>query len=682
MIRLGKITLHNFGIYKGTVELDFEGKDIVGILAEYVDNPNRSNRSGKTLILEAIRYNLTGLCRAKKEVHMIHDGEDVMWTEGEYLDQDDNVYTVKRGRDHKNNGLLNLDWVEKTTEAQNAIEELFGVSRDDFDLTCFFKQSDINGFMDLSPTEKTSFLMKWLDNEHWKDKEAKVKADIKVYKDRLRDNETTIKALNSSTEVTEELEEELKQLKKENKGLKAEDGKFSKLYAQGDSKLRKIQAESDSAKKQLRKLKDDVDTAKRNQTAFENAKAKLQELKQKGEALKKLSNASKVIKIDVAKKNLVEKQGALRDLKKHLNLLNNGEGFCPILEKSCDLVKFSASDIDPCEDAIVDTQHDITGLNQTIKRYDGAVQAGKDVVTLRERYKETKTRFDELGQAQSTTKAEKAYNEAEKSVKGEADYYNIKEKLDKIESKREDITHQVNRNNQRIGALESRIKSSSESLGKVDELSERNEKLKQRLEELNYLALMFGKNGIPADEIENAFQEVQEDINFILKAIDCGLTVSFSPDKELAKWEAICHCGFRYPKGYRKGECEECSSIRLKQRKDEISLTILEGDKEADFGMDSGGGKTIISYAVRIALTMLKRRQNKSKLNILFLDEVDSALDSHLAASITDSITKILTKKLGYDQILMVSHKDEIKNSVPHILKVTRYENYSKAAFA
>jgi DNA repair exonuclease SbcCD ATPase subunit len=161
-----------------------------------------------------------------------------------------------------------------------------------------------------------------------------------------------------------------------------------------------------------------------------------------------------------------------------------------------------------------------------------------------------------------------------------------------------------------------------------------------------------------------------------------GPTVVFSPDKELNKWESVCDCGFTYPKGYRKSDCEECGSVRLKARKEELSLKIIENGEQSDFEGDSGGGKTIVSYAVRIALTMLKRKQSKIKLNMLFLDEVDSALDSHLASTITDSITKLLTKKLGYEQIIMVSHKKEIQNAVPHIITVTKKGDYSVAKFA
>jgi hypothetical protein len=211
-----------------------------------------------------------------------------------------------------------------------------------------------------------------------------------------------------------------------------------------------------------------------------------------------------------------------------------------------------------------------------------------------------------------------------------------------------------------------KIETAKENLEKIQKLEDLNKKLRLRLENMLFVQRMFSKNGIPSAEIENAFQEVEDDINYNLKELQSGLTLMFSPDKELTKWEEICTCGFRFPKGYRKKDCEECGAERQKARKEELSLKILENGVESDFEGDSGGGKTIISFCVRIALTMLKRRQNKCKLNMLFLDEVDSALDSHLAGTITNSITKHLTRKLGYEQIIMVSHKKRFKRNTKH----------------
>jgi DNA repair exonuclease SbcCD ATPase subunit len=679
MIKLSKLTLFNFGIYKGEVVLEFEGRDIIGILAEYDSDKKRSNRSGKTLILESIRYLLTGLSRAKKEVDMIHHGEDVMWVKGEFIDEQGEIRVVKRGRDKNNKGILNLDWVEKTTESQEAIEDLFGISKADFDLTCFFKQADINGFMDLSPTEKTKFLMKWLDNEHWKEKEAKVKEDIKTYKNRLRDNETTIKALDSSAEVVEDLKNEITLLKDEQEQFKDEYDRHAGIHAKIAKKLNKIEDDKTEANKGLSKLKMKLKDAKSNEWSINDLKDKVKKYKKQIKELNDTALALRNSDIEKLQNSVTETSLEVGRLTKELEIIEQGTGMCPILNEACDRIKFSGDAQVQCEDALSDAKAELRRAKTELDGARKGNEAWEKAKTLKERLSDALSSIKEREGRQSVEEAEKALNEANKAVK--IDDSELKEKLRRVEEIVDKYKSKISRNERAIGALESRIENANDALDKINQLTERNEKLKKRLEDLNYLALMFGKNGIPADEIENAFQEVQDDINLILKALDCGLTVSFSPDKELNKWEEICHCGFKYPKGYRKSECDECGSPRLKKRKDEISLKILEGDKEADFGMDSGGGKTIISYAVRIALTMLKRRQNKSKLNILFLDEVDSALDSHLAGSITDSITKVLTKKLGYDQILMVSHKDEIKNSVPHILKVTRFDTYSKAEF-
>ena len=117
---------------------------------------------------------------------------------------------------------------------------------------------------------------------------------------------------------------------------------------------------------------------------------------------------------------------------------------------------------------------------------------------------------------------------------------------------------------------------------------------------------MFGKNGIASQEIENAFTEIESDINFLLKKITT-FEVSFNADKELGKWESeFVGCSWTYPQGTRKTKCDECNEPRKKKRKDELHLTILEHGYESDFELDRGGGMTFISFAVRIALTLLK----------------------------------------------------------------------------
>ena len=92
MIRLGLMRMHNFGIYKGTVELDFTGKDIVGILAEYDENPNRSNRSGKCFGPDTPIRMFDGNV---KMVQAIKNGEQVIGPDSKPR----NVYGVTSGKE-------------------------------------------------------------------------------------------------------------------------------------------------------------------------------------------------------------------------------------------------------------------------------------------------------------------------------------------------------------------------------------------------------------------------------------------------------------------------------------------------------------------------------------------------------------------------------------------------------
>lgn len=188
---------------------------------------------------------------------------------------------------------------------------------------------------------------------------------------------------------------------------------------------------------------------------------------------------------------------------------------------------------------------------------------------------------------------------------------------------------------------------------------------------------MFGKNGIPSLEIENSFSEIEDEINYLLSEIT-DHAVIFKPDRELKTWEENClSCGFKYPKNYKKNSCSECGETRRRKRKDELNLMILDNNNEIDFQMCSGGLKTLISLCVRTALTMLRKRQNKSNLNVLFLDEIDSALDPINKSHIVNLILNVIQKKLGFKQVFWISHDKNISRSVPHTLLIKGYKEHS-----
>ena len=528
--------------------------------------------------------------------------------------------------------------------------------------------------------------MRWMDNNHWKEKEDLVKEDVKHIQSKIKENETIVKALKTDLELVEDLETEKKGIEirletnKEKLDLqKSEVSKKERRLSKTKNDRKEAASKIKEIKSQIRTIDEANERYEKKMNIYEDLvqdqKDVVSDLKAMKNTLPKEKHHELIKSLSKEKLRAENMTGVIKRLKSH-----RGGAMCPIINEECDRISCTDKMLEEKEEQLTDVKTKINNIKEKIdfvEEYYELEKENSDLAEKIEKYNDELQNFVTGGNKEELEKKLKRYtNSLSDKVTEEMEdrLYEEKSKLSEIENK-------IGLLNTKIGTLTEKINSSKEDLERIEDLEIKNEKYRKRLESLLYIQRMFSKNGIPSAEIENAFQEVEDDINFILKELKFGATVLFSPDKELNKWEPVCDCGFRFPKGYRKTDCEECGSPRLKARKEELSLKIIENGEESDFEGDSGGGKTIISYAVRIALTMLKRRQSKIKLNMLFLDEVDSALDAHLASTITDNITKLLTKKLGYEQIIMVSHKKEIQNAVPHIIRVTKHDDYSTARF-
>lgn len=635
-----------------------------------------------TTILEAIGYNLTGLSRTKDEQKLIHHGQKEMWVIGVYTDGDRD-YTIKRGRDHKGKGILEVDWIQKVSECQEEIEKIFGITPKDFHLTSFFKQADTEGFMKMKPSEKASFLMQWLDNEHWREKEARANEDRKVVKEKLRDNENLKKALEASLEIDESLESIKAELERDNKQLSKQKDHLSEQLGAVNADIRNLNEKRDEVSAKMKQLQNEkvrteqaLDEYDDDTDAYNQCKKKFSDLKKQIEALD-LSISPKDIneQIDILKAKKSEITNIIKTSKEHSSAV------CPILKQSCDRLKFDPKELERLQTELVQVEADLKSYTQKAQNHLDSKNLNHQMEIQKERAQRIKERLTKKPELEKRL-AEIVEKLPELSdAIASLNLTDLQTRREAIKHELDNTTRRIKSNSDQILAHEIRISEAKKAKEKIDKVVESNIELQKKLTLLNYTCFMFSKNGIPALEIENSFQEIEDNINWILDEILTGVSVSFSPDKALKSLEAVCSCGFQFPKGFRGATCPDCDTPRQKQRKEEITFKVLENGIEQDFEMDSGGGKQIISYAVRIALTMLKRGQRKCNLNMLFLDEVDSALDPYLASQVIGSITNFLTKKLGYQQVVLVSHKEQIKSSVPYIIKATKHDTYSTARF-
>jgi len=186
---------------------------------------------------------------------------------------------------------------------------------------------------------------------------------------------------------------------------------------------------------------------------------------------------------------------------------------------------------------------------------------------------------------------------------------------------------------------------------------------------------------IPSILTENAFEEVEDETNFVLKGLRSNMAIQFQATKELQAKEDVCSvCASPFPA--RAKTCQVCGyGERHKKRRDELVLDVHQGLSTRSFRLVSGGGKALISIALRIALTKLLQRRRGSQIDWLHLDEVFSTLDPVNRAAVVRMIFDILLTVLGFRQIFVISHTD-VSDSGAHVLRVQRHEDHSTVGWA
>lgn len=677
MLYVKSMEIENFMRIKNA-DVVFPESGIFGILAQGHKNKRRSNFLGKSTITKAVRYALTGSYDGNKETDLIHNDEKLMKVKL-ILSDGTKDYSITRGRDYKNKGLVELDWIDKTTEAKNAITNLIGLDKDDFDLTSFFKQEEINSFMLLSNTEKKKRVMRWQKNDHWSDKEKRVLEDIRQQNEeisnlkfQISNNKLGLSGVNSIEEMQMELSDSKENLVKlKDKYTKAKE-KYETLSANIknlEDNLSDLQDSFESKTDKLKTVKDKIIRLKKELSYYDD----LDTIKQDSQDLEEQINAVDIEKI---KSKKTEKDYKISEIKNRITTLKKyNQGICPIISEPCDRLELTPKQEKQMLDEIELLQEQSTQLHKTILK-------NKDLI---ERLNENKKNLNKVELYQSKlTPLQEQFKELDKETKGIrlklGQLKNInKDDYEETKNKYQSLSDLVKEQSAKIKVIEYKIEQAEEKLKENEELEERLLIELGILDNRKYLAYMFGRNGIPSLEIENSFQIVEDEINTILKELDATLAVIFKPYRELSTYETHCvSCGWAFPKGYRKKECEQCNEERRKKRSDEIILNVIEKGNERPFSVCSGGLKTLVSTAVRTALAMLLKRSGSCNLNILFLDEIDSALDQEFKEKIKDLVVNVLHKKLGFNQIFWISHDKGIIDQIPKILMVKGYENYSK----
>jgi len=191
---------------------------------------------------------------------------------------------------------------------------------------------------------------------------------------------------------------------------------------------------------------------------------------------------------------------------------------------------------------------------------------------------------------------------------------------------------------QRTKVDTSKIKELTQELGKV-----KGAVKKQKVILATYKKLQeaFGRKGIPAYIIENVIPEIEETANDILKGLETRIRISIESQKDLKKG----------------GKAET------------LDINVVTEYGERPYANYSGGEKTFIDFAIRMALAIILARRSNCKIQTLILDEFFGALDT-VNRQIMANAIKYVAARFNFKRILVISHCEELQDVCKNVIKI------------
>jgi len=193
-----------------------------------------------------------------------------------------------------------------------------------------------------------------------------------------------------------------------------------------------------------------------------------------------------------------------------------------------------------------------------------------------------------------------------------------------------------------VGSVRARLKRLAELEVKKKEYEDRIAQSAREESIYRDLARAFGKNGIQALIIDSALPEIAQEANRLLARLtDSRMTVKFETQR----------------------------TTRKDVLKETLDITIADELGTRNYEMFSGGEAFRINFAIRIALSRLLARRAGAPLPTLIIDEGFGTQDTTGMEKLKEAINSVQD---DFEKILVITHMDELKDSFPTRIDVTK----------
>ena len=680
-----RLEMYNFLSHEHS-SLDFSKFDAALILGSYNDSLDESNGSGKSSILESIRWVLFDKSRHKKKDGVVKRDASVCKVVFEF-EVSKNIYRITRQR----NKILNQSDVtlerwngidfetigcDTNTATDNKIVRIINFNHDVFINSVYFKQGDISIFTESTPGKRKDILKSLLKLDKWDNYQKQAK---KIYS-RIS---TQISEKQQNAESIEEIEFQLekhveiitiikrniikanKQFKELGALLVTKKSEYQMVSGDtiGKQQLVILEKDCNDSKRKLNKIQRTISTNDKiiisNTALVQKINEKLIIIGDKIRAKKGLDVIAKRAKLleGKAQEKLLREQ--LSELRKNIKLEQEcGSCLRPITSAA------EAAQIKSLrQEKLNRLQDKYTSLSKKIKIFDVKLKSWEEIVAKGDRAEVDKSKFkiknnslkgdmekallentilkrdqrriESIDYISKIAELKNRFDE-DTIIKLQAEVSQIEENLSKLRKS-------IDKLNVEYGSKISNKKALVVKRDKQKILYDEINKLNSELIVYSKLRQYFGKDGIQSIIIENVIDELENYTNEILAKI-----------------------------------CNEPTSISIQMQKQSESgswtetfdIEVHSSNGQDEFEAFSGGEKFRISLALRLALSKILSKRMGGVVKFLLLDEVSSSLDAK-GLNLFADIVKQLSSEM---KILIITHDDRLKDKFDDIIIVRKTE--------
>ena len=682
------LEIHNFLSHTHS-KIDFDKFNVALLLGSFKDSVDESNGSGKSAVLEAIRWALFDKARHKKKDGVVKRGE--VRAKVIYQFESGNIlYRVMRQFDKVanetevvleqwNGGDFEVIDCDTNTATNNKIVSVINFNHDVFINSVYFKQGDISLFTDSTPGKRKDILKSILKLDKWDAYQKNAKKTYNSLSAELKEKQKRYVSLDEIdgqiTVHSDNISELKREISRGNKNFaalnaelvqkKTDFGQISDSAA-GKEQLASLKRDFADAKKRLRqverKITDNDDTVAKNSSAIQKHTEKL--------ILAKDTISSKA-GIDIAKKRAGLLGGRTQEKMLKEQVLSLKQDIKLDSECSSCLRPVTSQEAVKIKELRQVRLEELQGRHQVlakkIKAADVKLRSLEAIVVAGDRAEIEKSKL-ELGLKSLQSELDRAiednvqYRKDERKIRS-VDYApkiveltakfaddnvaKLEADISKLESSLPKAKRAIDRLNVDYGSKVSSRDSLKASRAEQETLHTDIDAIKGQVVIYDKLRHCFGKDGIQAIIIENVVEELEVYTNETLQQI-----------------------------------CNEPTSIAIHMQKQSDSgswsetfdIEVKSGTATDELDAFSGGEKFRISLALRLALSKVLSKRMGGSIQFLLLDEVSSSLDAKGLNMFAD-----IVKRLGEEmKILIITHDDRLKDKFDDILMVEKTESGSR----